>query len=134
VLERRLPFFCLARPLRVSLLAATALLGAPSCTPPEAPRTASPAAIRSELEAVNLSMTEAFNRGDRVAAARHYADDARILGPGGERVSGREAIDAYWARFRQGSRWRLEVLEAGGDRDAPWQLGRSTHPAPKAQP
>jgi hypothetical protein len=47
--------------------------------------------VRRELEAVNRSMADAFNRGDRFAAARQYADDARILGPGGERVVGRAA-------------------------------------------
>ena len=85
-----------------------------------------PKTVRQQVEAANLAMTTAFNRGDYQGAARGYADDARIIGPNGERVSGRAAIDRYWMGLPPKSNWKLEVLEVGGSPESPWQLGRST--------
>jgi ketosteroid isomerase-like protein len=82
-------------------------------------------AIRQELEAVNAAMTAAFNRGDYLAAARFYTDDAQIIGEG-VRVTGRAAIDRYWTSIPPGATWKLDVLDAGGGHASPWQLGRST--------
>lgn len=56
--------------------------------------------------------------------ARYYATDARILG-GGRRVSGGE-IAAYWSQITDATSWALEIVDAGGSRDEPWILGRST--------
>jgi ketosteroid isomerase-like protein len=83
-------------------------------------------AIRRDLEAVNAAMAATFNRGDYLGAARFYTDDARIIGPGGVRVTSRAAIDRYWTSIPAGATWRLEVLDAGGSHASPWQLGRST--------
>jgi ketosteroid isomerase-like protein len=83
-------------------------------------------AIRRELAAINDAMAATFNRGDYLGAARFYADDAQIIGPGGLRVTGRAAVDRYWTSIPAGSTWRLDVLDAGGGRNSPWQLGRST--------
>ena len=85
-----------------------------------------PKTIHQQVEAANLAMMTAFNRGDYQGAARWYADDARIIGPNGERVSGRSAIDRYWMGLPPKSNWKLEVLEVGGSLESPWQLGRST--------
>lgn len=85
-----------------------------------------PKTIHQQVEAANLAMTTAFNRGDYQAAAQWYSDDARIIGPNGERVSGRAAIDRYWMGLPPKSSWKLEVLEVGGSPESPWQLGRST--------
>jgi ketosteroid isomerase-like protein len=83
-------------------------------------------AIRRELAAVNAAMAAIFNRGDYLGAARFYSDDAQIIGPDGLRVTGRAAVDRYWTSIPAGSTWRLDVLDAGGGRNSPWQLGRST--------
>jgi ketosteroid isomerase-like protein len=82
--------------------------------------------IRREIEAVNAAMAATFNRGDYVGAARFYTDDARIIGPGGVRVTGRAGIDRYWTSIPAGATWRLDVLDIGGSHASPWQLGRST--------
>lgn len=83
--------------------------------------------LRSEIEARNREMSAALERGDGLAVARIYADDARLLGPGDEEpVVGREAIDRYWTRIRNVKRWELDVLEVGGSRDDAYQVGRST--------
>ena len=82
-------------------------------------------AIRRELAAINDAMAATFNRGDYLGAARFYTDDAQIIGPG-VRVTGRAAVDRYWTSLPAGATWRLDVLDAGGGRNSPWQLGRST--------
>jgi ketosteroid isomerase-like protein len=83
-------------------------------------------AIRRELAAINAAMAATFNRGDHLGAAHFYADDAQIIGAGGVRVTGRAAIDRYWTSIPTGATWRLDLLDAGGGRNSPWQLGRST--------
>jgi ketosteroid isomerase-like protein len=90
-------------------------------------------ALRRELEAINVAMTTAFNGGDYLAAARFYTDDAQIIGPGGVRVTGREAVDRYWTSLPRGSTWKLEVLDVGGSTASAWQLGRSTLVTPSRE-
>jgi ketosteroid isomerase-like protein len=108
---------------------ALALTGA-ACQTAAAPITHSQAledrAIRRELAAINAAMAATFNRGDYLGAAHFYADDAQIIGAGGVRVTGRAAIDRYWTSMPAGATWRLDLLDAGGGRNSPWQLGRST--------
>jgi ketosteroid isomerase-like protein len=85
-----------------------------------------PAPLRAEIQAVNDSMVAAFNRGDMLAVARFYTDDARVDGERGAVVVGRQAIDRYWTGIQGAKSWTLEVIEVGGPRDSPWQVGRST--------
>ena len=82
-------------------------------------------AMWAEIRALNDSMEAAFNRGDLSAVARFYADDARMRGQGARETRGRAAIDAYWTGIRNPVRWRLEVLDVGGNRDLAYQVGRS---------
>jgi ketosteroid isomerase-like protein len=113
-------------PAASSLALALALL-VPACTPRITIERNGSAAltIRQEIERVNAAMTAAFNRGDYLAAARFYTDDAQIIGDG-VRVVGREAVDRYWTSIPRGATWTLDVLDAGGGSSSPWQLGRST--------
>jgi ketosteroid isomerase-like protein len=120
----------MSRPnLRPRLVALVLAVAAAACRT-ASPGTQSPApedyAIRRELAAVNEAMAAVFNRGDYLGAARFYSDDAQIIGPDGTRVTGRVAVDRYWTSIPAGSRWRLDVLDAGGGRSSLWQLGRST--------
>ena len=82
--------------------------------------------LRHEIQAVNDSMVAAFNAGKLLAVARFYADDARVDGEKGAVVQGRAALDKYWTDIRNAKSWKLEVIEVGGPRDHPWQIGRST--------
>jgi ketosteroid isomerase-like protein len=79
----------------------------------------------AEIRSLNDSMEAAFNRGDVAAVAAFYADHARLRGPRGPETTGRAAIDAYWTSIRNPVRWRLEVLDVGGNRDLTYQVGRS---------
>jgi ketosteroid isomerase-like protein len=106
--------------MRIALVALVAVITTTSLA------VAEPTALRREIEAQNVAMTTAFNRGDLAAVAKLYADDARIMGPGDPPVRGRKAIDAYWTQLKQPRSWKLVVLEVGGSADEPWQLGRST--------
>lgn len=82
-------------------------------------------APRAEIERINREMTAALERGDGLAVAAVYADDARIAGPKRQEVRGREAIDAYWSRIKN-AKWKLEVFEVGGTKDDAYQVGRSS--------
>lgn len=83
-------------------------------------------ALKTEIEAVNRDMEIAFGRKDLLAVAKFYADDARLIGPRGQEVRGREAIDAYWANVRNPKSWRLEAFDIGGSLNEAYQFGRST--------
>ena len=83
-------------------------------------------ALRKEIQAVNDSMVAAFNTGNMLAVARFYTDDARVDGERAAAVQGRSAVDRYWTGIRDAKSWKLEVLDVGGHRDHPYQIGRST--------
>jgi uncharacterized protein (TIGR02246 family) len=85
-----------------------------------------PASLRAEIEGINRQLEEAFNRGDMMAVASYYTDDARLVGPRGQEIRGRAAIDAYWRNVRNPKSWRLEAFDIGGSRDEAYQFGRST--------
>lgn len=51
----------------------------------------------SAVRAANDRLETLFEAGDHRALAQMYEDDAVLLAPGGVRIAGREAIDAYWA-------------------------------------
>ena len=82
--------------------------------------------LRQEIDSLNRAMEQAFAKGDMAAVARFYADDAKLMGPRGEDVSGRAAVDSYWQGIKGAKSWKLEVLEVGGDRTTAYQVGRST--------
>lgn len=82
--------------------------------------------LRAEIEGINRQLEEAFNRNDMMAIARYYTDDARLIGPRGQEVRGRAAIDGYWLGVRNPKSWRLEAFDIGGSRDEAYQFGRST--------
>lgn len=86
----------------------------------------SAAALRAEIEGINRQLEAAFNRKDMLAVARYYTDDARLVGPRGQEIRGRAAIDAYWLSIRGPKSWRLEAFDIGGSRNEAYQFGRST--------
>jgi ketosteroid isomerase-like protein len=71
-------------------------------------------------------MEQAYNRGDMLAVAQYYADDALLKGPRGYEVRGRAAIDAFWRGIQNPRSWRLEALDIGGSSNEAYQFGRST--------
>ena len=71
---------------------------------------------------------EAYHRGDAAAAADFYTEDAKILPPNMEMVSGKEAIQEFWktAMSMGVRRINLETVELGYDGDLAYERGVST--------
>ena len=82
-------------------------------------------AARSKIEALNRDMESALRKGDLLAVARFYSDDAILLGPRGQRIEGRDAIDRYWTGLRGPKDWKLTIDKLGGDPQTVYQIGRS---------
>ena len=82
--------------------------------------------LHQEIDSLNRAMERAFAKGDMMAVARFYADDAKLMGPRDSDVSGRAAIDRYWSGIMGAKSWKLEALQVGGDRNTAYQVGRST--------
>ncbi|HEU0224610.1 MAG TPA: serine hydrolase [Steroidobacteraceae bacterium] len=80
--------------------------------------------LRGEVLALHAEMMSAF-REEPANVARHYTDDARILG-GGRRYHGTGEVRAYFSQVPPLAEWTLEIVDVGGSNDAPWVLGRST--------
>jgi uncharacterized protein (TIGR02246 family) len=74
-----------------------------------------------------MAWTAAFNAGNAANVAALYADDARLLPPGGETVEGMEAIEAFWQGFiSEGSSVALEGVELYNLGDVALDIGAFT--------
>ena len=81
------------------------------------------APVRREVEQLLNDMTTAF-KANPASVAKYYTDDAMIAG-GRLRVTGREAVDKYWAGVAGYKDWKLELIDVG-DGTTPWVRGVST--------
>jgi ketosteroid isomerase-like protein len=109
---------------RFRVLPALVLILASCAAPKTASTTIEPSALRQEVEALTRAMVAAFD-SEPASVARFYADDARIVGPRRQTVSGRAAIDRYWAGISRPATWTLEVVDVGGSRESAHQIGVS---------
>lgn len=64
---------------------------------------AGPAAAQSKavIQKADDKWSEAFNKGDAMALAAIYTEDAYLLPPGAEMMKGRTAIAAFWGQQMQ---------------------------------
>jgi ketosteroid isomerase-like protein len=90
---------------------------------PDASNTAS---LRRIVDECNRKAIEDFKKGDMLAVARGYADDATIYFPRGKKVHGRQAIDRYWQGVKGAKDWKLETIEVGGTKEAIYEVGKSS--------
>ena len=62
-----------------------------------------PAAAQSKatIQKFDDKWAETFNKGDAVALAAMYTEDAYALPPGAEMMKGRSAIEAFWRQQMQ---------------------------------
>ena len=51
---------------------------------------------RAHIEEATAKFVAAFNAGDAATVASLYSEDAAVFPPGGERIDGRAAIQAFW--------------------------------------
>ena len=84
------------------------------------------ASFRNIVDECNRQSIKDFKKGDMLAVARGYADDATICFPRGKKIHGREAIDGYWKGVKGAKDWKLETLEVGGTKEAIYEVGKST--------
>jgi ketosteroid isomerase-like protein len=80
------------KPLRITALAALAALALSACNQGAKPAAAfDAAATKTAIEQRNQAFAAALKKGDSVAVANFYTDDAELLG-GGPAVSGHDKI------------------------------------------
>ena len=82
--------------------------------------------LRQIVEECNRKVIADLTKGDMLAVARSYADDATIYFSPGRKVRGREAIDRYWQGVKGAKDWKRKVLEVGGTREAIYEIGKSS--------
>ena len=52
--------------------------------------------VRTHIDEALVKFVAAFNAGDGATVAGLYSEDATLFPPGGERIDGRSAIQAFW--------------------------------------
>ena len=85
-----------------------------------------PVADRAAIEALTADYTAAVQAADADAVSALYADDARIHPPDEPSVSGREALDAYFARIHaepQNITFRTENVVVSESGDMAYEVG-----------
>ena len=81
--------------------------------------------MRKAIEAVNDAFMAAFSRGDAAGMAAVYTEDAEILPPNNNIVSGRPAIQTFWqSALNTGLRAaELKTVELEGSDDLAYEIG-----------
>ena len=83
-------------------------------------------AARREVAATTAYFLAAVRAGDAAAAATTYAEDAQLLAPYTEPLTGRTEIEAFWrAGIDSGvTDVTLQVCSSVGGRDLSYEIGR----------
>lgn len=89
-------------PLTMIALAAPALAG---CEDTQAAHRAAEA-----IEAANRAVEERLAAGDAAGYASLFAENTWQIGPDGNALSGREAIEAQWTAMAQMGRWTFDLV------------------------
>jgi uncharacterized protein (TIGR02246 family) len=115
--------------MRALALAASAFL--PSAAPSPAEQQQQQRAP-AEIAEAHRRLEQAFNRGDAAAVATLYTEDATLLPPGADLLSGRGAAQARWqAAYDAGARnISLDPASVETWGDAAREIGRFTLEAP----
>lgn len=92
--------------------------------------------MAGEIDKLNTRFEQAFNRGDAAAVAQMYTEQATIMPPDSEMVTGRDAIQKFWqgamqAGLRNMTLKSIRVDEFGGA--AAREIGRFSMEAPGPQ-
>ena len=85
---------------RMSIRVLKATLLAVACALPAVAQAPKPDPTRAFIEKQAVAFSEAFARGDFKALAAMYTEDALVLPPEGEIVTGAPAIEAFWKGVR----------------------------------
>ena len=92
----------------------------------QVPRDVEADEVRKAVEAANAEWTAAFNRGDAVAVAVLYTEDAILMPPDIEMIRGRQGIQEFWqARIQRGLKDAvLTTVEVQADGNTAYEIGR----------
>ena len=86
------------------------------------------ASPEAAVRAFEAEVFRAYNQGDAVVAAGHYASDAWVFIPGQPVARGREAITANIARFMKDPNFKLgytnETLSVAANNDMAYSRGK----------
>jgi len=80
---------------------------------------------RQVIVNANKTMEARLREGNLLGVAAMYTDDAVMQGASDRRVSGRDAVDAYWEGYGEAVDWELRVEDLSICSDRAWQLGQS---------
>ena len=82
--------------------------------------------VRTAVEAGNKQFVDHFGKGDAAGVAALYTDDAQVLPPNGEPVTGQAGIQKFWQGVMtsgvKGA--KLTTVEAAAAADTAWEVGR----------
>lgn len=83
---------------------------------------------RQIVKSSNDRWNEAFNRGDASGVAACYKDDAVVLPPTHDIVSGKQQIKEFWASVIGGGfgQHTIETIDVQRRGDAAWLVGKWT--------
>ena len=80
--------------------------------------------LRAQLEKADQAWQMAYNAGDAAAVAALYTEDAKVMAPGSATVSGRAAIQTFFAAdIAHGAKNALTVGEVFGSGDYAISVG-----------
>jgi len=79
------------------------------------------------IRKLTKDFVKAYNRRDAAAAAELYAEDAKLLPPNMEMVSGKQAIEAFWnGGMQMGAHIDLKTVEVIADKTLAYERGTIT--------
>ncbi len=103
---------------------ALALLLIVGCAAPQQDNTDE---ARAGIEATNTQWMATFSQGDAAGVAACYTEDAQLMPPNGEIVSGREALqEGFQGLIEGGFKLQLETTEVEGHGDTAHEVGTYT--------
>jgi uncharacterized protein (TIGR02246 family) len=81
--------------------------------------------LHSEISAANAEWVKAYNAGNAAAVAACYADDAKVMPPNSDFVSGKEGITKVWQGLMDmgGKSAKLNAMEVTGSGDMATEVG-----------
>ena len=118
--------------MRALALAASAFLLSAAPSPAQQEQQQEQRRAPAEIAEAHRRLEQAFNRGDAAAVATLYTEDATLLPPGADILSGRGAAQARWqAAYDTGARnLSLDPVSVETWGDAAREIGRFTLEAP----
>ena len=82
--------------------------------------------VQAAITSMNQKFMDAFKRGDAAGIAALYTDEAKLLPPGNQMVSGREAIESFWqGAMNMGIKEaKLETVRVEAEGNLAYEIGR----------